>query len=109
MSGLRGTFAGVLATLVTFVAGDVALLYVMWGVGLGMKDIEWVPIFPLCIVVVVAGAAAIGMRLWRDHRIAITWTAALCIVLTVPVFGAALFLGAWGCSDGGGCHGPLTW
>ncbi len=108
MSGWRGTCAGALVTLVTFVAIDVALLYLMWGVGFGMKEIKWIPVVPLCIIVAGGGAAGIGARLWRGHRIAVTSTAVACIVLTVPVLGVALFLGGWGCSDGGGCHGVLA-
>ena len=108
MNRWLGTCAGVLATLVSFIAIDVALFYLMFGIGFGIKDIAWFPIFPLCIVVGGAAAVAICARLWRGHWIAVTCTAVACTVLTVPLLGIAFFMGAWGCSDGGGCHGSLA-
>ena len=108
MNGLLGTCASVLATVLTYVAIDTALLYIMWGVGFGMKEITLIPMLPLCLIVAGAGAAVIGTRLLRRHWIAVTATAVACTLLTVPVLGIALFLAGWGCSDGGGCHGALA-
>jgi hypothetical protein len=106
MSGRGGTFAAVLATLVAFVALDAALAYVMWGVGFGMKDVQWNPIFPLWLVVGVV-AAVPAFRLRREHDTAVKRTAIVGVVLTVPWLILVWFMGIWACGDGGGCHGIL--
>jgi hypothetical protein len=104
VSGRGGTFAAVLATLVAVVALDAALSYVMWGVGFGMKDIEWTPLFPGWVAIGII-AAIVTARLAREHRDAVRRTAILCAVLSVPYLGVAAFFAALACGDGGGCRG----
>ncbi len=106
MSGRGGTFAAVLATLVACVAADAMLSYIMWGVGFGMKDVQWMPLFPLWILVGVI-AAVVASRLLHQHLHAVRRTALLCALLTVPYLAVVWFFGIWACGDGGGCHGIL--
>ena len=106
MSGRGGTFAAVFATLVACIAADAALSYIMWGVGFGMKDIQWVPLFPLWVVVGMI-AAVFTAWLMREHRLAVRRTALLSAVLTVPYLALVWFFGIWACGDGGGCPGIL--
>jgi hypothetical protein len=106
VSGRGGTFAAALATVAFFIAFDAVLSYVMWGVGFGMKDVQWNPLFSIWMVVAII-AAVFAARLMREHRRAVTQTAAFCAVLTVAYLAVAWFFGIWACGDGGGCHGIL--
>jgi hypothetical protein len=103
VSGRGGTFAAVLATLAFFVALDAVLAYIMWGVVLGMRDIEWLPLFPLWVVAVVV-AAAFAARLMRKHRAAVLRTALGCAMLSALFLYVAAGVGVIACGEGGGCR-----
>ena len=100
---LRGTFAAVLVTLAFFIALDAALGYVLWGIGLGMRDIEWVPLFPLWVVAAII-AAACASRLMREHRRAVVRTALVCALLSAGFLYVAAGVGLIACGEGGGCR-----
>jgi hypothetical protein len=103
----RGNVAAAAATLAAFVALDACLGYLLWGVGFGMHDVEWLPLFPLWLF---AGALAVWfvVRLRRAHRAAVSVTTVLCALLSVVYLGLALFFGVWACGDGSGCRGFLA-
>ena len=104
MSGRGETFAAVIASLVTVAALDAALSYVMWGIGFGMKDVQWNPLFSMWVVVGII-AAVFVFRLLREHRDAVRRTAILGGALSIPYFVIVWYLGIWACGDGGGCRG----
>ena len=107
MSGRTGALTAVLATLLAFAAFNACVGYLLWGVGLGMHDIEWLPLFPLWLLAFVV-TTLVALRSLRERRVAVTVTAVLCALCTIAFVSLAWGLGLWACSDGGGCHGPLT-
>ncbi len=106
---VRWTALGaVAATLAAAVALDACLSYVTWGLVLGMSDVEWLPLFPLWIIV--GGAASIAARsLYRRQRAAVAVTSIVSLALSVPFLWLMLMTGVLACGAGpcGGVAGAV--
>jgi len=103
VSRRRGTFTAVLTMLAFFIALNAALSYILWGVVLGMRDIEWLPLFPLWVVAAIV-AAVFAARMTRAHRTAIACTAVVCALLSAGFLYLAAGVGVIACGEGGGCR-----
>jgi hypothetical protein len=108
VSGRRTAFGAVAASLTTAVALNACLSYVTWGLVLGMNDVEWLPSFPLWIILGVAAAVA-ARSLYRRQRAAVAVTSIVSLALSVPFLWLMLMTGVLACGTGpcGGVAGAV--
>jgi vancomycin permeability regulator SanA len=108
VSGRWTALGAVAATLTTAVALNASLSYVTWGLVLGMNDVEWLPLFPIWIVLGVAAAIA-ARALYRRQRAAVAVTSIVSLSLSVPFLWLMLMTGVLACGAGpcGGVAGAV--